>query len=177
MQVQAPSAFKTALLERVRPLDFGRKVVDNPAEQEEIEALIRQVEAENKSTNPSADPNLSGDWQTIYTSSASILEVDRPSFLRSYKISQIIDARTLSAKNESVVKVGPFDFHYAVEAKLVPQSDSKFEVNFVKFIINNWFTVDVENNDRFKGSLEITYLDEDLRIARGNKGNVFVLTK
>jgi hypothetical protein len=26
-----------------------------------------------------------------------------------------------------------------------------------------------------RGELEITYLDEDLRISRGNKGNLFVL--
>ncbi|MGL4881863.1 MAG: PAP/fibrillin family protein, partial [Waterburya sp.] len=28
-----------------------------------------------------------------------------------------------------------------------------------------------------KGWLDITYLDEDMRIGRGNEGNVFVLTK
>ncbi len=28
-----------------------------------------------------------------------------------------------------------------------------------------------------KGWLEITYLDDDLRIGRGNEGKVFVLTK
>lgn len=33
------------------------------------------------------------------------------------------------------------------------------------------------NSDRQQGWLEITYLDEDLRIGRGNQGSIFVLTK
>ena len=33
------------------------------------------------------------------------------------------------------------------------------------------------NPDRQKGWLEVTYLDKDLRIGRGNQGSVFVLTK
>ena len=33
------------------------------------------------------------------------------------------------------------------------------------------------NSDRQQGWLEVTYLDKDLRIGRGNQGSVFVLTK
>ena len=33
------------------------------------------------------------------------------------------------------------------------------------------------NSDRQQGWLEVTYLDEDLRIGRGNQGSIFVLTK
>ena len=33
------------------------------------------------------------------------------------------------------------------------------------------------NADRQQGWLEITYLDKDLRIGRGNQGSLFVLTK
>lgn len=33
------------------------------------------------------------------------------------------------------------------------------------------------NSDRQQGWLEVTYLDEDLRIGRGNQGSLFVLTK
>jgi hypothetical protein len=34
----------------------------------------------------------------------------------------------------------------------------------------------IENRDQ-RGWLDITYLDHDLRIGRGNEGSVFVLTK
>ena len=36
--------------------------------------------------------------------------------------------------------------------------------------------IGIENRDR-QGWLEITYLDEDLRIGRGNEGSVFILAK
>jgi hypothetical protein len=31
--------------------------------------------------------------------------------------------------------------------------------------------------DKFKGALDITYLDEEFRLTRGDKGNIFVLTR
>ncbi|NES67491.1 MAG: fibrillin, partial [Okeania sp. SIO2D1] len=34
----------------------------------------------------------------------------------------------------------------------------------------------IQNREQ-KGWLDITYLDEDLRIGRGNQGNVFVLSR
>ncbi|NET74533.1 MAG: fibrillin, partial [Sphaerospermopsis sp. SIO1G2] len=33
------------------------------------------------------------------------------------------------------------------------------------------------NNDQQQGWLDITYIDNDLRIGRGNEGSVFVLSK
>jgi hypothetical protein len=38
------------------------------------------------------------------------------------------------------------------------------------------FDFGIDNRDR-KAWLEITYLDEDMRIGRGNEGNVFILSK
>jgi hypothetical protein len=35
----------------------------------------------------------------------------------------------------------------------------------------------VFNNKNPQGWLEITYLDENLRISRGNEGNVFILER
>lgn len=176
MNVLAPSAFKDALLEKVTPLNFGRKIADVPVEQKEVEDLARQVEATNKS-NPGADPNLSAKWNMVYTTSTSILRLGFPSFLRPVKISQYIDAKNLRAKNEEIFKIGPFEFTNAVEAKLTPLSNSNFDVKFVRFILFGFFTFNVEKNQRFRGTLEVTYLDEDLRISRGNKGNLFVLVK
>lgn len=177
MMVNSLTVYKTALLEKVLPLNFGRSVADIPREQVEIEELARQVESTNKSTNPSADPNLSAKWNMVYTTSTSILRIGLPKFLQPVKIIQYIDAANLYAKNEEVFKIGPFEFYNAVEAKLKPLSNSNFAVNFVQFILFNTFKFNVENNPRFQGALDITYLDEDLRISRGDKGNLFVLVK
>lgn len=177
MMVNSLAVYKTALLEKVLPLNFGRSVADIPREQAEIEELARQVESTNKSSNPSADPNLSAKWNMVYTTSTSILRIGLPKFLQPVKIIQYIDAAKLYAKNEEVFKIGPFEFSNAVEAKLKPLSNSNFSVNFVQFILFQTFKFNVENNPRFRGALDITYLDEDLRISRGDKGNLFVLVK
>lgn len=177
MSVNAPTAFKDALLEKIAPLDFGRTIADNPREQGEIEELARQVEATNRSTNPSADPNLSARWLCKYTTSNSILRVNLPPFLQPVEIIQYINAANLTAKNVEVFKIGPFKFTNAVEAKLIPKSNSLFDVNFIQFILFGTFKFNVEKNENFKGFLDITYLDDDTRISRGNKGNLFVLVK
>ena len=177
MNVAAPSVFKQALLDKVSPLKFGRTVVDNPKEQNEIEELIRQVEATNRSSSPGADSNLSGEWDTIYTTSTSILGLGKPGFLQANRIVQEIDAPNLRAKNVEYFQFGPLQIVNSVDAKLTPVSPKKFNVNFIQFNILNLFSINVEKNNRFTGWLEVTYLDEDLRISRGNKGNLFVLVK
>ncbi|MEL6764608.1 MAG: PAP/fibrillin family protein, partial [Cyanobacteria bacterium J06607_6] len=41
-----------------------------------------------------------------------------------------------------------------------------------------WQGIDFRiNRDRQSGWLEVTYLDDDLRISRGNQGSLFVLKK
>lgn len=177
MTLASSTVFKDALLEKVGPLNFGRAVADDPKEQAEIEELVRQVEAANKSLTPGSDPNLSGAWKMVYTTARDILAVDKPSFLQGVDIVQAIDAATLSGSNAESLKIGPFTIENKVNFKLEPVSSKRFDVNFVEFVIGGLVKFDVEKNDRFTGWLEVTYLDEDLRISRGNKGNLFVLVK
>lgn len=177
MTVTVGSSFKSALVETVRPMEFGRTIVDIPREKAEVERLIREVESSNRSREPVMDPNLSGVWQMLYTSSTSILRISLPSFLRPVRITQVIDVPNLYARNEEEFKLGPFSITNAVEARLEPVSASKVNVKFTRFIIAGFLKFDVEKNDRFRGELDVTYLDDDLRISRGQKGNVFVLEK
>lgn len=177
MNVMSQTVFKDALLARVTPLDFGRTVVDDKKQQEDIENLIRQVEATNPSASPGTDPNLSGVWDMIYTTSTSILGVKSPSFLRSKRIVQELNGVELTARNAEFFKFGPLTVENAVEAKLTPTAPNRFDVNFTRFVIARFIKVNVEKNNRFRGWLEVSYLDEDLRISRGNEGNVFVLVK
>lgn len=177
MGTTTPTSFKDALLEKIRPLDFGRVIVDSKEQQEEIDALARQLEASYKSTSPLADPNLSGTWDMVYTTSESVLGTSRPQFLQSSRIVQKLDIPNLRARNEETAALGPLRLKFAVEAELTPVSDFRVDVNFLQFVILGFIKVDVEKNDRFRGWLEVTYLDEDMRISRGNEGNLFVLVK
>ncbi|CAN8062838.1 unnamed protein product [Agarophyton chilense] len=177
MSVQAPSGFKEALINLVQPLNFGRAVVNDSDKQQEIEDLVRQVEATNPSLTPGTDSNLSGVWDMIYTTSRSILAVDKPGFLQSSRIVQEINAQELKGCNAETFKFGPIEFVNSVNFELTASSPSRFEVNFVQFVILNLLKINVRDNERFTGWLEVTYLDEKLRISRGNKGNLFVLVK
>lgn len=177
MTLTTAFAFKTALLEKVMPLEFGRKIVDYPKDKAEVDRLVRELESANRSREPIKDPNLSGVWQMLYTTSTSILRISFPAFLRPVRITQIIDVPNLFARNEEEFKIGPFRFTNAVEARLEPVSRSRVTVKFVQFIVAGLFKFNVEKNDRFKGELDVTYLDDDLRISRGDRGNLFVLQK
>lgn len=60
---------------------------------------------------------------------------------------------------------------YRSPAQLIEQLESTEKLNPLQGID---FSI---NADRQQGWLEITYLDSDLRIGRGNRGSLFVLTK
>lgn len=177
MTMASVTAFKGALLERLAPLDFGRTVADDPAQQEDIEALIRQVEATNQSRSPGTDPNLTGMWDLLYTTSRSILGIDKPAFLQASRIVQELNGEQLTGRNAETLKFGPFELENAIEAKLTPTAPNRFQVNFVRVVLFRLIKIELKKKEDRKPWLEVTYLDEDLRISRGHKGNVFVLVK
>ena len=55
-----------------------------------------------------------------------------------------------------------------VTAELTPVSDSQVDVQFKQFKILGLLPVTAP--DSAKGSLSVTYLDEEMRISRGDKG-------
>ncbi|XP_015165052.1 probable plastid-lipid-associated protein 4, chloroplastic isoform X2 [Solanum tuberosum] len=93
----------------------------------------------------------------------------RPKFLRANgKIYQAINADTLRAQN---METWPF-FNQAT-ANLVPLNARRVAVKFDSFTIAS--LIPIKNRGSGRGELEITYLDEELRISRGNQGNLFIL--
>lgn len=177
MQTKVVPVFKQALLEKLEPLDFGRKVVNDKAQQEEIAELIKQVEATNPSKSPGTDPNLTAVWDLIYTTSDSILGTDRLPLFLPDRIVQELNGEKLTGRNVEYISIGPLRIVSSIDAALKPVSPFRFDVNFLRFNLLGFISINVEKNERFTGWLEVTYLDEDLRISRGNRGNVFVLVK
>ncbi|CAJ2652188.1 unnamed protein product [Trifolium pratense] len=93
----------------------------------------------------------------------------RPKFLRPIgKIYQAINADTLRAQN-----IETWPFYNQATANLVPLNSRKVAVKFDFFKIASLIPIKSPGSGR--GQLEITYLDEDLRISRGNRGNLFIL--
>ncbi|KAJ0710738.1 putative plastid-lipid-associated protein [Helianthus annuus] len=160
------SSIKQELLEAIAPLDRGAEA--SPEDQEAIEQIVRKLEAANPTKEPLKSPFLDGKWELIYTTSQSILQTKRPKLLRSRVNYQAINADTLRAQN-----MESFPTFNQVTANLTPVNSRKVAVKFDYFKILG--LIPVKAPDTARGSLEITYLDEELRVSRGDKGNLFVL--
>lgn len=131
--------------------------------------MARKLEAVNAVKEPLKSNLLNGKWELIYTTSQSILQTKRPKFLRpNGKIYQAINVDTLRAQN---LETWPF-FNQAT-ANLVPLNERRVAVKFDYFKISGLVAIKSPGSGR--GQLEITYLDEELRISRGNEGNLFIL--
>lgn len=163
---------KAALIDACTVADMGRIAEFRPSVLEAIE----QIEPLNPTPKPLEAPDLlTGCWRLIYTTSDSILGTTRPRpFRPRYKrILQSIDARQLAAKNEEWVLLGLLK--NMVRARLTPRDDGRtVDVQFLRFGIG-WLRIPAPA--AAKGVLETTYLDDTLRVSRGDKGNLFVLVR
>ncbi|PKI52987.1 hypothetical protein CRG98_026567 [Punica granatum] len=126
--------------------------------------IARKLEAVNKIKEPLKSELLNGKWELLYTTSQSRLKLLRPNG----KIYQAINVDTLRAQN---METWPF-FNQAT-ANLVPLNAKKVAVKFDFFRISG--LIPIKNPGSGRGQLEITYLDEELRISRGDRGNLFIL--
>ncbi|XP_042509587.1 probable plastid-lipid-associated protein 4, chloroplastic isoform X1 [Macadamia integrifolia] len=160
---------KDELLETLAPLDRGANA--SPEDQQRVDEIARQLEAVSPTKEPLKSDLLNGKWELIYTTSRSILQTERPKFLRSRVNYQAINVDTLRAQN-----MESWPFFNQVTADLTPLNTKKVAVKFDYFKILGLIPIKApERAERNRGQLEITYLDDELRISRGDKGNLFIL--
>ncbi|XP_059648147.1 probable plastid-lipid-associated protein 4, chloroplastic [Cornus florida] len=157
---------KEELLEAIEPLDRGADAT--PEDQQRIDQIARKLEAVNPTKEPLKSNLLDGKWELIYTTSSSILQTQRPKILRSRTNYQAINVDTLRAQN-----MESWPFFNQVTADLTPLNAKKVAVKFDFFKIAG--LIPIKAPGRARGELEITYLDEELRVSRGDKGNLFIL--
>lgn len=190
---------KSRLLEAIAGKNRG--LLATATEQKAILAAIAQLEDYNPTPNPlEATALLDGNWRLLYTTSEELLGIDRFPLLRLGQIYQCVRVNEGKIYNIAEVYGLPLlEGLVSVTARFEALSQKRVEVKFERAIsglqrlINyqspnnfieeidsgkNFTAIDFEikNSDR-QGWLDITYLDEDLRIGRGNVGSVFVLTK
>jgi len=152
-----------------------RGLVATDEQKDRMYSFFQELEKYNPTPKPLKSKLVNGDWNLEYTTSDSIL--GKGGFPRVGPIVQRIDTVSLKAENSETVAYFPFgliNVPRKVSAKLDPQSDQLTNVQFERFSIG---PVGFDAPDSFKGSLDVTYLDEDLRLTRGDKGNIFVLTR
>jgi hypothetical protein len=150
---------------------------------------------------------LAGDWRLLYTTSQGLLGIDRVPFAQLGEIYQCIRPDSARIYNLAEIKSLPYcEALVSVVASFTPEttasSQRRVNVKFARSVVGLQrflgyqspaqyieliestekfglfqgldFAID---SDRQQGWLEITYLDKDLRIGRGNQGSLFVLTK
>ena len=159
---------KADLLRKIETVERGANASEE--DKEEIDVLAQRVEKTQKRKNALETEYINGKWELMYTTSASILGLTKPKLFRpSGPIYQTIDAKNLRAFNSESAP-----FYNQVSAELTPTSKSSVDVQFKKFGLFNGM-IKINAPESAKGKLDTTFVDEDLRISRGDKGNLFVL--
>lgn len=190
---------KNELLEAIAGKNRG--ILAGSADRAAILAAIAQLEDRNPTPRPvEAIRLLDGDWRLLYTDSQGLLGFERIPLLQLGEIYQCIRAPEGKVYNLAEIQGLPYlESLISVEARFEALTEKRVNVFFERTLIGlqrvmnyrepeTWIEqlqsgeqplsakikIDPE---RPPGWLDITYLDEDLRIGRGNRGSVFVLTR
>ena len=190
---------KAELLEAIAGKNRG--LLANEIDNVRVLSAIQQLEDTNPTQKPlEAKDLLQGDWRLLYTTSKGILGLDRFPLFKLGQIYQCIRVSEAKVYNiAEIVGLPMLEGLVSVAATFEPVSERRINVMFERSIIGlqrffsyntpKKFIQQIESGKKFlpldfkidrgeqKGWLDITYLDEDMRIGRGNEGNVFVLTK
>jgi hypothetical protein len=190
---------KAELLEAIAGKNRG--LLANEIDNARVLSAIQQLEDINPTKKPlEAGDLLNGDWRLLYTTSKGILGLDRFPLFKLGQIYQCIRVSEAKVYNIAEIMGLPMlEGLVSVAASFDPVSERRINVIFERSIIGlqrflSYQTPakmiqQIESGKKFlpidfkidrgeqKGWLETTYLDQDMRIGRGNEGNVFVLTK
>ncbi|CDN15956.1 fibrillin [Richelia intracellularis] len=190
---------KTILLEAIAGTNRG--LLADDAKKQAIYVAIANLENSNPTPNPlKATHLLDGNWRLIYTTSKPLLNLDRLALSKVGQIYQYIRVNTNSIYNLAEISGLPyFEGLISVAANFTTVNEKRVNVKFERSIIGlqrligynspDDFIQQIESGKKFmaidlsinsneqKGWLDITYLDEDLRVGRGNEGSLFVLSK
>ncbi len=191
---------KTKLLKTLA--GYNRGLIAQASDRQLVLDAIDRLEDENPTPRSTeASDLLAGDWRLIYTTSNSLLFIDLPPLVRLGQIYQSIRPKT--GKLYNIAEVSGFlpglDSLICVSANFTPVSEIRVDVKFQRWIIGLQNLLDYQSPGEFVEKIEsgnpmtamdlpidernqdnwldTTYLDEDLRIGRGHRGNLFVLAK
>jgi hypothetical protein len=190
---------KSALLEAIAGKNRG--LLATESDRQAILAAVAELEERNPTPRPlEALDKLDGNWRLLFTTSKGLLNIDQVPFCKLGQIYQYVNVASSSIYNVAEIYGLPYlEGMVSVAAKFVPLSERRAKVNFERSIIGLQRLVDYRSVGHFieqletgakfraidfnisnreqRGWLDVTYLDEDLRIGRGNEGSVFVLSK
>jgi hypothetical protein len=190
---------KAKLLEAIAGKNRG--LLTTESDKQAILSVIAQLEDQNPNPRPLQVPDkLDGNWRLLYTTSQDLLRIDQLPLFKLGQIYQYVRAREAKIYNIAEVYGVPYlEGLVSVAARFEAVSDRRVQVKFERSILGLQRLIDYQSPGHFieaietgkkfaaidfnitnrdqQGWLDITYLDDDLRVGRGNEGSVFVLTK
>jgi PAP_fibrillin len=177
------SQHKAALRAAIVNLELGRRVLYDPAAQADVEELIARVEKENPTEAPADHPLRRARWRLLYTTSPIVLGRGRPGFAAPEVCWQVLDIEDGASEGkvcneeEGVMRVLGFEWKWRnkIVGKVKALRGERFRLIFEKFTIGRWFKVPFPGP--VVGWQDQGFMDHELRIARTQYGNVFVLER
>ena len=190
---------KANLLNAIAPVNRGLKMTED--QRKAIFSAVAYLEELNPTPAPTQNPDLlDGNWLLLFTTSQELLGIDRLPLYRLGNIYQCL--RVSEGKIFNVAEVKGFPWLsglVSVCANFSVVNEKRVKVNFERLVAGSQTLIGYQDVNSFietlrlpkkllaidfqikredqKGWLETTYIDQDLRIGRGNEGNLFVLRK
>ena len=193
------STRKANLINAIAPVNRGLQMTEN--QRKAIFSAVAYLEELNPNSAPNQTPELlDGNWLLLFTTSQELLGIDRFPLYKLGNIYQCLRVAEGKIFNVAEIKGLPLlGGLVSVCANFTVVSEKQIKVNFERLVagsqsligyrdVNSFidtlrspkklFAIDFQiKRENQKGWLETTYLDQDLRIGRGNEGNLFVLRK
>ncbi len=190
---------KANLLNAIAPVNRGLEMTED--QRKAIFSAVAYVEELNPTPAPTRSPELlDGDWLLLFTTSQELLKIDRFPLYKLGNIYQCLRVAEGKIFNVAEIKGLPLlGGLVSVCANFTVVSEKQVKVNFERLVAGSQSLIGYRNVSSFidtlrspkkllavdfqikredqKGWLETTYLDQDLRIGRGNEGNLFVLRR
>ena len=178
---------KANLINAIAPVNRGLQLSEN--QRKAIFSAVAYLEELNPNSSPNDTPELlDGNWLLLFTTSQELLGIDRFPLYKLGNIYQCLRVAEGKIFNVAEIKGLPLlSGIVSVCANFTVVDEKRVKVNFERLVAGfidtlqspkKLFAIDfqIKREDQ-KGWLETTYLDQDLRIGRGNEGNLFVLRK
>ncbi|GMI99376.1 hypothetical protein HRI_003606900 [Hibiscus trionum] len=183
---------KTSLLQQLKGINRGIFGVES-SKKSDIETLVKLLESQNPTPDPTLNlEKVGGCWKLVY-SSITILGSKRTKlglrdFITLGEFFQTIDIEKSKAVN--VIKFNArglelLNGKLTIEASFKIASESRVDISYDNSTItpDQLMNVFRKNYDILLGIfnpdgwLEITYVDDTMRIGRDDKGNLFILQR
>ena len=190
---------KENLINAIAPVNRGLQMSEN--QRKMIFSAVAYLEELNPTPAPTQAPELlDGNWLLLFTTSQELLGIDRFPLYKLGNIYQCLRVSEGKIFNVAEIKGLPLlSGLVSVCANFTVVYDKQVKVNFERLVAGSQTLIGYQDVNSFidtlrspkkllaidfqikredqKGWLETTYLDQDLRIGRGNEGNLFVLRK